>query len=240
MSSATRLDVRRRNNKRLRCTVQPFPAVSAREHEEVGKALLSVVRGGGGAADEPTQNSMGVVMPIAAALERVAVWRCRIPRLSHAVESTAALAQILHRMDDHSSSSSSSTTSSSCCTTMELRLSLSCAILRTINGLADTLQQQRSTACSVAVLCQELGVPTWLVDIRHEATHNQLPPLPTLRLAANVALAVLCVRVLGSTGAESSRCVYGSNGHSTCLRVRFNGKWNKGGRRQKSASRKYE
>jgi len=179
MSSTTRLDVRRRNNKRLRCTVQPFPAVSAREHEEVGKALLSVVRGGGGGAanDEPTENDrMGVVMPIEAALERVAVWRCRIPRLFHAVESTAALAQILHRMDDRNRQSS--------CTTMELRLSLSCAILRTINGLADTLQQQRSTACSVAMLCQELGVPSWLVDIRHEATHNQLPPLPTLRLAA--------------------------------------------------------
>ena len=35
------------------------------------------------------------------------------------------------------------------------------------------------------------GLPRLLVDVRHEAAHNELPALPLLRLAARSALAWL-------------------------------------------------
>jgi ribosomal biogenesis protein LAS1 len=65
------------------------------------------------------------------------------------------------------------------------------ALIRGINGLADIMQQQRSFAGSVASLCAELGLPGWLVDLRHDASHNDLPSLPTLRLAAQTFLSFL-------------------------------------------------
>lgn len=169
-----------RHNKRIRSTAQPSPAYCGwKEHDAIGRALLLPLVGHTGSEQSEEDPTAG--MSTEEALERVAVWKMRSPKIAHAVESTAALAQILLRekSDDDLSRRISTT---------ELRLAYSCAILRAINGLADTLQQQRSMASSVAVLCSELGVPAWLVAIRHEATHNQLPPLPTLRMAANALL----------------------------------------------------
>jgi Las1-like len=161
-----------RHNKRIRSTAQQSPAAcNWKELNAIGKALLLVSKSYGLGDDAKSMTTED-------ALERIAVWKIRSPKISHAIEATAALAQILLRekTDDRMT------------TTMELRLAYSCAILRAINGLADTLQQQRPMASSVAVLCSELGVPAWLVAIRHEATHNQLPPLPTLRMAANALM----------------------------------------------------
>jgi len=173
-TSNNRLDeVVQRNNKRLRTAVHPSPYAHPQEHTAVGRALLTTVR------DDDHHSS--IMMSVPQALEHVHAWRTRIPRIPHAVESTAALAQFLYRLNEEQQSTTT-------ITSMELRLGLSCAILRAVNGLADTLQQQHATACSVAVLCQELGIPSWLVDIRHESTHNQLPPLPTLKLAATSLL----------------------------------------------------
>jgi Las1-like len=153
-----------RRNKRLRSATVLSPALSGTELDAVGQSLLS---------QDPAL--MGP------ALERVAVWRVRTPQLPHAIESTAALSQVLYR-------EKTSTTGPNPSTTTELRLAYASAVLRAINGLADTLQQKRAVACSVAALCGELGVPGWLVDLRHEATHNQLPPLSTLRMAASALL----------------------------------------------------
>jgi hypothetical protein len=44
--------------------------------------------------------------------------------------------------------------------------------------------QKGAYARSVAGLAAQLALTDWLVDIRHEATHTQLPGLPVLRLAA--------------------------------------------------------
>jgi ribosomal biogenesis protein LAS1 len=73
----------------------------------------------------------------------------------------------------------------------ELRLSYSSTIVRTINGFADTLQQQRFVASSVSLLCAQLGIPAWIVDIRHEASHNALPTLSVLRLATSTLMEFL-------------------------------------------------
>lgn len=156
-----------RHNKRIRSTAQQSPEYHWRELDAIGRALLGLNNKDSDAGVDAVE-----------ALERIAVWKIRSSKVPHAIESTAALSQILLREKKDGLVLS----------TTELRLAYACAILRAINGLADTLQQQRSMAASVAVLCSELGVPAWLVAIRHEATHNQLPPLPTLRMAANALL----------------------------------------------------
>jgi Las1-like len=210
-----------RQHKRLRVGAQLFPSECVgEEHDAVGRALLSVSQflqnNGSGNKSQGAETSGNEVnsscgefqratsmrqdgtFSIAEALERVAVWKIRSPQIAHAIESTAALAQILYResisaaRDAPTYSTTSSThTGIGTLSTVELRHAYACAILRTINGLADTLQQQRAVAASVATLCAELGVPQWLVSIRHQATHNQLPPLVTLRMAAHALLQYL-------------------------------------------------
>jgi hypothetical protein len=65
------------------------------------------------------------------------------------------------------------------------------AVSRTVNGLTDTLQQSRAYASSVMHLGQLLGIPGWIVDVRHRATHNAMPSLPVLRSAAVTLLRYL-------------------------------------------------
>ncbi|KXZ45664.1 hypothetical protein GPECTOR_52g62 [Gonium pectorale] len=63
-------------------------------------------------------------------------------------------------------------------------------LIRLVNGISDS-QQKGRVASSVAVLSDAAGLPRALVDVRHEATHNELPSLPLLRAAADSALAWL-------------------------------------------------
>lgn len=56
-----------------------------------------------------------------------------------------------------------------------------------MNGVADSAQKGR-VASSVAHLAHQAGIPRILVDIRHESTHNELPSLSVLRVAATQAL----------------------------------------------------
>lgn len=41
---------------------------------------------------------------------------------------------------------------------------------------------------AIATLCFQLGLPQWLVMLRHDASHSMLPSLPMLRTAALSAL----------------------------------------------------
>ena len=112
------------------------------------------------------------------ALQLVQTWNLRSnEKLPHAIDTTYYLALVLWK--------------DLACGHSELRSSYAMALIRGINGLADILQQQRSYAGSVANLCAEWGLPPWLVDIRHDAAHNELPSLPTLRLAAQTFLSFL-------------------------------------------------
>ena len=74
---------------------------------------------------------------------------------------------------------------------LAIRLGYSSAIVRCINGFADSLRQNRATAGSVSQLCSQLGIPAWTVDVRHEAAHNALPSLAVLRLASNTLMEFL-------------------------------------------------
>ena len=49
-------------------------------------------------------------------------------------------------------------------------------------------QQTKFYAEPVNVLAGRLGLPQWLVDLRHEATHSQLPSRSSLRMGAQQLL----------------------------------------------------
>ena len=66
----------------------------------------------------------------------------------------------------------------------------SLTVVRMVNGIADSSQKGR-VAASVASLANAAGLPRLLVDLRHESTHNDLPSLPALQLAAVQALSWL-------------------------------------------------
>jgi Las1-like len=155
-------------NTALRMAVKSSPARSWRELDSVGEALL------GRSEQSSSANNR---ISIQDALRIVGTWRIRHANLPHAIDSTASIAEILfkeHQYSEH-----------------ELRLMLSAVIIRSVNGLADVLQQGRSTAASVAGVCAKLGIPGWIVQLRHDATHQQLPPLSSLRMGATSLLAFL-------------------------------------------------
>ena len=102
-------------------------------------------------------------------LEDVAIWRAR-SRVPMSVGSTA-----LFVTAQFSTSS------------LAERMLLSMAIIRMVNGLVDT-HQKRETAQSIRSISMKIGLPQLLVDLRHEATHNKLPALPTLRLGLSLAM----------------------------------------------------
>ncbi len=100
------------------------------------------------------------------ALEIVALWRLR-GRLPHACESSAQLVEII--IKDNNSRSEN-----------ELKMLYSIAILRGVNGLVDPSQQSLYND-SVYSIATKIGLPTWLVELRHDATHQLLPSINILR-----------------------------------------------------------
>ena len=93
--------------------------------------------------------------------------------LPHALESTHAILSVI--LQDGSAASSSSY--------LSLRMSYASAIIRLVNGLVDPLQLG-AYARSIHSIAQQLGLPPWLVELRHAATHEDLPSLEVLRDAA--------------------------------------------------------
>jgi hypothetical protein len=69
-----------------------------------------------------------------------------------------------------------------------LRLAYGMALVRLVNGIVEPEQRTKTYASSVADTAERLGLPRWFVDIRHDATHTNLPSLSTLRMAAETAL----------------------------------------------------
>ncbi|TMW56113.1 hypothetical protein Poli38472_008761 [Pythium oligandrum] len=121
------------------------------------------------------------------AVARVAVWRSR-GEVPISISATAQLVEIgIHeRMANHHQHAIGGSTRSY----MELALMYSSAIVRCVNGLVDC-SQKGAYAMAVSALAQRIGIPLWIVDLRHESTHNQLPSLAVLRFAAQHLLAWL-------------------------------------------------
>lgn len=121
------------------------------------------------------------------AVARIAAWRSRMP-LPIAVDVTSQLIELhVHErlaMNHHHSVGTSSRSY------MELCLLYASVIVRCVNGLVDSAQKT-TYAIAVSALAKRIGIPLWIVDLRHESTHNQLPSLSVLRFAAQHLLAWL-------------------------------------------------
>lgn len=114
---------------------------------------------------------------VSRALETVAMWRIR-GRLPLSVDSTAHLIEL--RLRDNTASQGYYHRHSE----SELKLLYSAVTVRAVNGLVDP-SQQGIYATSVLTLAEKMGLPGWIVELRHDATHNQMPSLSVLRTAAN-------------------------------------------------------
>lgn len=118
---------------------------------------------------------------VSKALNRIIAWQSR-GCLPVSVEITATIKDIHQRdpffmdevLEEHVLSE------------VVLRMAYSMAIVRLLNGVVDQLHKKRGQ--SINDSANSIGLPRLLVDIRHEASHNQLPTLPLLRLASKQAL----------------------------------------------------
>ncbi|KAJ7169509.1 Las1-like-domain-containing protein [Mycena filopes] len=110
------------------------------------------------------------------AINRLSAWRVITP-LPHALESTLAILSAL--VQDTAVVQPSSY--------LSLRHSYAAAIIRLVNGLVDPLQLG-AYARSIASIANQLGLPPWLVELRHAATHEDLPSLELLRQAARESM----------------------------------------------------
>lgn len=118
-------------------------------------------------------------------IEMVNVWRAR-GGLPHSVESTACLLQIegcdgaAEELENGSNGGSPPRRQRP---EMELRMTYSLAIIRAVNGLVDP-SQKGLYADSIMSIAAARGLPSWIVELRHDGTHNQLPILSVLRAAS--------------------------------------------------------
>eukprot|EP00930_Biecheleria_cincta_P073743 TRINITY_DN61034_c0_g1_i1.p1 TRINITY_DN61034_c0_g1~~TRINITY_DN61034_c0_g1_i1.p1 ORF type:complete len:673 (+),score=140.23 TRINITY_DN61034_c0_g1_i1:71-2089(+) len=118
----------------------------------------------------------------AAGLQRIATWRTRA-RLPVAVDVTASFVEIMLN-DSHFNPATKAPRSDH-----ELRLMYAMAVVRLVNGIVDVGHRG-----SILSRAQGLEWPQWFVDLRHEASHQSLPSLPLLRLAAQEAVWLLVER----------------------------------------------
>lgn len=102
------------------------------------------------------------------AIHRVRLWHLR-GNVAHAIECTAQLIAARDSTD-----------------VFRERLELSMIVVRAVNGLVDPGQRKR--AKPISMLAEGIGLPVWLVDVRHQATHNSLPSIEILRTACATLL----------------------------------------------------
>ncbi|KAI1214897.1 Las1-domain-containing protein [Annulohypoxylon truncatum] len=113
------------------------------------------------------------------AVSRVSMWMQR-GGCPHLVESTALLmAAILSDLHETRARANSSS--------YALRAAYSAAFSRFVTGLLDS-QQDKQRKMSMYTVAKTIGLPATFVELRHQATHEQLPSLLKLRTAARKAL----------------------------------------------------
>ncbi|KAG1757964.1 Las1-like-domain-containing protein [Suillus lakei] len=111
------------------------------------------------------------------AINRLSAWRA-VTALPHALESTLSI--LTARLIDTFETSQNFSR-------LSLRQNYAVAIIRMVNGLVDPLQAG-AYARSIASIAAQLGLPSWLVELRHAATHEDLPSLEMLREAARESM----------------------------------------------------
>ncbi|KAH9043781.1 Las1-domain-containing protein [Lactarius pseudohatsudake] len=114
------------------------------------------------------------------AIERLSAWKFMMP-LPHALESLLSILVAIRQESTYNAGASSS---------LSLRQSYATAIIRLVNGLVDPLQLG-TYARSISSIAAQIGLPAWLVELRHAATHEDLPSLELLRDGVKECLAWL-------------------------------------------------
>ncbi|CAD6570096.1 MAG: rRNA-processing protein las1 [Alectoria sarmentosa] len=110
------------------------------------------------------------------ACEQVSAWKLR-GNLPHAVESTWLLTEAV-LIDEKPAEQMP---------IFAIKASHITAISRFVTGLLDS-QQESKYKISMYTQAQKIGLPAVFVDLRHEATHGDMPNLTNLRSAAERAL----------------------------------------------------
>ena len=113
---------------------------------------------------------------VAASLGTINMWRtrCKLPLY---IDSTA---NVLKCIFDHTVNAASISPN-------VLRLSYAMSLTRLVNGVVEN-EQRGQYAQAVSLIAERIGLPRELVDLRHEATHGDLPSLTRLKSTALVAL----------------------------------------------------
>ena len=113
---------------------------------------------------------------VADSLGTINMWRtrCKLPLY---IDSTA---NVLKCIFDHAVNAASVSPN-------VLRLSYAMSLTRLVNGVVEN-EQRGQYAQAVSTIAERVGLPRELVDLRHEATHGDLPSLTRLKSAASVAL----------------------------------------------------
>ncbi|KAI1776062.1 Las1-domain-containing protein [Hypoxylon cercidicola] len=137
------------------------------------------------------------------AVSRVSMWMQR-GGCPHLVESTALLmAAVLSDLHETRTRANSSS--------YAIRAAYSAAFSRFVTGLLDS-QQDKQRKMSMYSIAKTIGLPATFVELRHQATHEQLPSLSKLRTAAKKALAWIWDYYWknlpddGNNGADDSSC----------------------------------
>lgn len=108
----------------------------------------------------------------------------------HAVECTGML--VSAQIEDSPSSNAIST-----------RLAMSTALIRFVNGMIDP-HQKGSYVMPMQVIARDIGLPVFLVDLRHTCTHETLPSLRELRAGVDEAVKWLFSNYWSVQNAENS------------------------------------
>lgn len=109
------------------------------------------------------------------ALDRVSAWKSRYgPRMPLAVECTADLVRC--KILD----------TSGVLRSHELVLTYGLALVRFVNLITE--KKQKTIIIALRRLAQELNIPIWIVNLRHDLTHGNLPQLDACRRGCDVVL----------------------------------------------------
>ncbi|XP_071954832.1 ribosomal biogenesis protein LAS1L-like isoform X2 [Antedon mediterranea] len=71
-----------------------------------------------------------------------------------------------------------------------IRLAYAMSLIRFVNMMTDRYQN-KFFAQPIHVIAQEIGIPVWIVNLRHSATHGELPSLSMLKSGVAFALSWL-------------------------------------------------
>ena len=98
-------------------------------------------------------------------------------KVPHAAETTSVLVELQLQQKSLNST----------CSSREMSYLLSMALIRFVNGIVDS-GQKGTVASSALTIAEQVGLPAWFVELRHAATHDQIPTFQLLQNAQIQAL----------------------------------------------------